>query len=64
MDMAKSFFGRDHEGYVGKKDHAVGDCKLVKTIVHMNTHSIGKLLIFLCGNFIIVADNGNSWLGR
>ncbi|XP_037039630.1 small G protein signaling modulator 3 homolog [Bradysia coprophila] len=22
MDMAKSFFGRDHEGYVGKKDHA------------------------------------------
>lgn len=21
--MAKSFFGRDHEGYVGKKDHAV-----------------------------------------
>lgn len=32
MEMAKSFFGRDHEGYVGKKDHAVSDRKIVITI--------------------------------
>lgn len=27
MEMAKSFFGtRDHDGYVGKEEHAVSGC--------------------------------------
>lgn len=40
MEMAKSFFGRDHEGYVGKKDHAVCYCKTVN--LQLNTHSIAN----------------------
>jgi len=24
MDMARSIFGRDHEGYVGREEHTVG----------------------------------------
>lgn len=39
MDMAKSFFGRDHEGYVGKRDHAVSAGEISRRNV-LNTHSI------------------------
>lgn len=63
MEMAKSFFGRDHEGYVGKKDHAV--CDKLTFNMQLNTHSIGNLLIFTCFHVCNhIADNRNSWIRR
>src|ERR1700744_1924666 len=64
IEMAKSFFGRDHEGYIGKKDHAVCDC-LLKSSIQYDTHSIDNIdfYLFRCSAYIIVANHRNSWIG-
>lgn len=47
MEMAKSFFGRDHEGYVGKKDHAVGYCTILSLRdIQLHTHSTDNIIDF------------------
>lgn len=53
MEMAKSFFGsRDHEGYVGKEEHAVSKYILcihikIKLNIHYSTTYTILLIIFL-----------------
>lgn len=33
MERAKTFFGRDHEGYVGREEHTVSKCANIDFIL-------------------------------